>query len=1062
MRPLLRLAGVTNDDAVIDPAGFRRRAWFTGLVVLVVMLLLRMLMSNLAANRREQFVDVELERVAASVYHPHRDYLEPRMGLARQVIALLSAGSGGAVQSVRAVAAAGVQQLPGVPLLVYRPRRGAGWLVGAPEVDAPLAAIERDLDDAFRTNPANDVPAIAADLGGWGRTLVLRFSVPAANGDGALFEAIRLDPLYDHLFLSEVRASYVVQIYDETGLVWGEAAEPPPSSVVVTRTFPVAWQRWTVRTWPRPAWLAEQRRAEWRAIAWIGLPTAPLVAGVFVWMLLWWGRLTEKIVHAERRMRLTVDKALDAVVTMDAEGRIQGWNAQAEVTFGWSRAEAIGRSLADTIIPPSQREAHARGLARFLETGTGRLVNTRVEMPAWHRDGHEFPVELSVSAIALGDTHLFTAFVRDITERKHADEELRSAKEAAEAASRAKSEFLATMSHEIRTPMNGIFGMTELALDTADDAERRDFLVRARACAESLMTIINDVLDFSKIEAGKLDLECIEFDVRSVVDGVLDTLAIEANRKQLELVGFVDAALPPRLKGDPGRLRQILMNLAGNALKFTDHGEIVIRLERGGDVGALIPLRCTVSDTGIGIPPDKQAAIFESFTQADSSTTRRYGGTGLGLAISQRLVALMGGAIGVESEPGHGSTFWFTVALEEGGAVVPFDYGALAGMRVLVVDDNATNRMVLLKLLQSWGCRASLASGGAEGCDLLVHAAHGGEPFDVLLLDMHMPDVDGIETARRIRADPAIRDVAIIALTSVRRSGARHDELGLAALIPKPIKHAQLAEAIVQTRARTAVEDAPTRDAAPARILVVDDNEANRIVAETVLKRAGYEVYVATNGREAIAAFKRIAPDLVLMDVQMPDMDGLAATAAIRAGEDPACRRPIYALSAATTGEDRARCAEAQMNGYIEKPLRREALLETVARALAGAPRSAPAKPAPAVDDDLIDPEMMADIARRFLEEAVVRCEALRAAISGGEAKAVEHIGHYLKGGAAQLAMGGVREIAAAIETLGRAGQVASAAGLVPALEKEITLARAVLAGGADVARADAATAAAE
>ncbi|MBI3766969.1 MAG: response regulator [Deltaproteobacteria bacterium] len=1039
----------------VDGRTFRRRAWFVGVVVLVVLLVVRLVMCELAADRRERLIAEELERVVASVNHPHRDYLEPRMGLARQVITLLSAANPPPPRTVREMATAGAREVTGVPLLVYRGRRGVGWQVAEGDPASGVDAIERRLDESFHDNPTN-IPAVAADLDAWGRTLMLRFPIAEQGPDAAIFEAVRLDPFYDHLFLPELRTSYVLQIYDETGRVWGEPGEPPAATTVITRTFPVAWQRWTIRAWPRPAWLAAERRAEWWAIARFGLPTAPLIAAVLVWLLLWWGGLTEKIVLAERRMRLTVDRAIDAVVTMGADGRITHWNAQAEATFGWSRDEVIGRSLAEAIVPPASREAHARGVARFLATGESRLLNTRVEMSAWHRDGHEFPVELSISAIPVRDTYLFTAFVRDITARKLAEEELRSAKETAEAGNRAKSEFLATMSHEIRTPMNGIFGMTELALDTDDDAERRDFLVRARACAESLMTIINDVLDFSKIEAGKLDFECIEFDVRSVLDGVLDTLAIEANRKQLELVGSVDEALPPRLRGDPGRLRQILMNLAGNALKFTEHGEIVIRLESGAerpadaDDAERVMLRGVVQDTGIGIPADKQAAIFESFTQADSSTTRRYGGTGLGLAISQRLVAMMGGTIGVESEPGRGSTFHFAVPLARGGAVSEIDSRrAVTDLRVLVVDDNATNRMVLLKLLQNWGCRAALASGGAEACDLLTHAARGGEPFDIVLLDMNMPDLDGIATARRIRAEATTCDVPIVALTSVSCGGARHDDVGLTAVIPKPIKHAQLAEAMAAAmaaaRARAVSSDASDgASGRPGRILVVDDNEANRIVAETVLRRAGYEVHLATNGREAIATVRRVAPDLVLMDIQMPEMDGLAATAAIRAGEDPAYRRPIFALTAATSGEDRARCHEARMDGYIVKPLRREELLETVARALAAAPRPpTPVAPTSTVQDEaLLDDDIMIEIAARFLDDAVSRCMALRTALAAGEAKAVEQIGHYLKGGAAQLAINGLRDLAAAVESLGRAGQLDSAAGLVPALEDEIAIAR--------------------
>ena len=355
--------------------------------------------------------------------------------------------------------------------------------------------------------------------------------------------------------------------------------------------------------------------------------------------------------------------------------------------------------------------------------------------------------------------------------------------------------------------------------------------------------------------------------------------------------------------------------------------------------------------------------------------------------------------------------------------------------------------MVLLKLLQSWGCRAALASGGAEACDLLTHAARGGEPFDLVLLDMHMPDLDGVATARRIRGEATTRDVPIIALTSVHRGGTRYDDVVTSAVIPKPIKHAQLAQTMAEvlaTRARAASADLGVGTERPGRILVVDDNEANRIVAETVLRRGGYEVHLATNGREAIAAVREVAPDLVLMDIQMPEMDGLAATAAIRAGEKAGERRPILALTAATSAEDRARCYEAQMDGYIVKPLRRDDLLETVAQALAGAPRpSAPLTPAKGgADEELLDDEVMTEIAGRFLEEAVRRCQALRAALTSGEAKAVEHIGHYLKGGAAQLAIVGLRDLAAAVETLGRAGQLESAAGLVPALEDEIAVAR--------------------
>ncbi|MEO6029596.1 MAG: ATP-binding protein [Candidatus Binatia bacterium] len=512
----------------------------------------------------------------------------------------------------------------------------------------------------------------------------------------------------------------------------------------------------------------------------------------------------------EERHRLVVDGAFDAIITIDAANVIREWNPQAERIFGWRADEIVGRSVADSLLAEVHRPHYERGVRDFLATGRSFIVHCLMEVTAVRRDGSTFTAEMTTVPIRQGDQFIFTAFVRDITARKHAEDDLRRAKDAAESAARVKSDFLATMSHEIRTPLNGIFGMTELALDTTDDDERREFLQRARVCASTLMGILNDVLDFSRVEAGRLDLERIAFDPRDVVDGVLDALAVEAERKGLELIGCVDTALPASLIGDPGRLRQILLNLAGNALKFTERGEIVVHLAPDSTAAPAAPdtlvLRGTVRDTGIGIAPEQQQAIFESFTQADSSMTRRFGGTGLGLAISQRLVGLMGGTIGVESTPGEGARFWFTAEAGIGGPPLATVSPSLAGLRVVAASANAASQRYLAHTLEAVGARPLVTTSVAGALAEIETAARHGEGFDVLVVDL---PTDAREMAWHVAAlDHAAAlalPLVVLAPTTARAGLHRLDALH-PAVLSKPIKWRALV-AVLDGLGRAAVRE---------------------------------------------------------------------------------------------------------------------------------------------------------------------------------------------------------------------------------------------------------------
>jgi two-component system sensor histidine kinase/response regulator len=959
-------------------------------------------------------------------------------------------------------------------------------------------AEQRDITTAA---PPVDDPRIKTYGGHW---LCVPVSKRGVN-DGWLIADLDMDGLINKV-LGRLRMSGQIVTIREDGVVvyhTSSGLDRGDTSLMRTADIPFANVMLTFTGFPTRAWVA--KRQEW-------LPQAVLGGGLTVSILLAvalqlasWSRESRrqamavsrqlqdeiqerKHIEQELRESLTLQQAIldnagHSIISTSPEGVIEVFNRGAERMLGYTTDEMVGIRMPVVIHDAGEVAARAKELSeelgRTIDAGFDVFVAKPalegIEQREWtyvRKDGSQLPVQLCVSSFRDSDGRItgYVGIASDITERKRFEEELRQAKLAAEDANRAKSEFLANMSHEIRTPMNGILGMVELVLGTPLTPDQKDYLNTIKDSADSLLSVINDILDFSKVEAGKMELDCVEFGLQERLGASMNALALRARQKELELICDIDSDVPEQLVGDPLRLRQVLVNLIGNAIKFTESGEIVVRVEREktpvevetvGDEVAV--LHFAVSDTGIGIPREKQQTIFNAFEQADGTTTRHYGGTGLGLTISSSIVALMGGQIWVESLPCKGSTFHFTASfgVVREHPLAPVDISRFKGLAVLAVDDNATCRQVLYDMLVNWQFKPMLARDAPQALAMAKKAASQGNAIPLVLTDYRMPEIDGICLAEFIARDADLAGTKVVMFSSAAEPDmmARCQKAGVAAYVKKPVMPSQLLQSIFAVLSSTwpGAAAGENRDSVPAvysaastqpatrpvtglNILLAEDNRINQQVAIRLLEQDQHRVTVAATGKQAVAEFEQQAFDLVLMDVQMPEMDGFEATATIRQMESTSGKHvPIVAVTAHAMKSDHERCLAAGMDGYLAKPIRPQELRDLIASLFQDRTCG------PALDRDAAlanvngNMDFLQQLVDMFLEDFEPLLSEIHTAVELRAPEQIQRAAHHLKGSMMPFFAGAAIDAAQSLEDIGRSKSLSDAAAALEKLEHEVS-----------------------